>query len=135
MRAQVPGTKHSSTLDRDERPILEAIEHATRVQKLKTDRMARTGPTHRRRLQLQPTVIHGTTKRIYAAWLFIGAGKRHLNIYPCPAVTTEALVEELEVVLARYNVVVEMRRGVQDMNEEVQQEHHIMGELEPLAAA
>ena len=106
MRAKLPETGHSSTFNRHERPILEDIKGATNVRKLKTGRMNWTGPTHRQRLQLRAEEIPGTDKRFYVGLLFTGSGKRHLNVYPMPEVTTEALCQELGAVLERHNVTV-----------------------------
>ena len=107
-RAKLPGTGHSSTFNRHERPILEDIEGAPNVRKLKTGRMDWTGPTHRQRLQLRAVTIEGSRKLIYAGLLLTGSGKRHLKLYPMPGVTTEALCQELGAILDRRGVTVEI---------------------------
>jgi len=107
-RASLPGTDHSSTIHRDEKSILEAIQHAPSVRKLKTGGFTQTGPTPWPRLQLRPATIAGTQKCLYEARLFIGANKRRIKIYPWPTATGDDLVQELEAALARRGVVVEV---------------------------
>ncbi len=106
-RADLPGTDHSTTVDRQERPILEAIQGAPSVRKLKTCGINWTGSTYQKRLQLRPVEIAGTQKQIYEGQLFLGSRKRRIRIYPVPAATMEALCQELGAILDRRGVTVE----------------------------
>jgi hypothetical protein len=103
-RAQLPGTNHSSTFNRQERSILAAIASAPSVQKLKTGRMALTGPTLQQRLCLWVEEIPGTDRRFYVGWLFTGSGKRYVKLYPASEVNGHSLAQELASILARQSV-------------------------------
>jgi hypothetical protein len=113
MRTELPGTDHTSTFNRREKAILEAVQCTPSIKKLKTGRMVRTGPTKQQRLQLRPMALAGTTKQLIEGWLFIGSGKRRLKLYPQPCISLEALRHELAARLERYGVTVEVRENSQ----------------------
>lgn len=111
MRADLPGTKHTKTLERDERAILEGIQRTPGVRKVETLWFTQTGPTHRLRLRLRPALRAGIVEHVLEAFLFIGGGKRLIVIIPEWEVTLEVLAGNLRASLARYDVHVEIMGG------------------------
>lgn len=116
MRAALPGTKHSTSLDRREPAILEAVRRAQGVRKIETMRCEWTGPTRQLRLVLQPTPW-ATVEPVVEGWLFLGSGKRQLIICPEPKLSVRALRQQLAGALRRHGVVVDIR-GEKPMEEE-----------------
>ena len=108
MRAALPGTKHSTSLDRREPAILEAVRCTQGVRKLETMRCQWTGPTRQIRLMLQPTPW-ATAEPIVEGWLFLGSGKRQLIICPEPKLPVRTLGQQLAGALRRHGVVVDIR--------------------------
>ena len=122
MPAALPGTKHSKTLDNRELAIITAIQRAPGVRKVETGPFTSTGPTRQVRLQLRVGAFAGSVQGGVRAWLFIGAGKRHLSICPENGVGLETLKQELGITLAKYRVRVEIRGEEKTMTMDVQQE-------------
>lgn len=119
MRAALPGTKHSTSLDRREPAILEAVRRAQGVRKIETMRCEWTGPTRQLRLELRATPW-ATVELVVEGWLFLGSGKRQLIICPEPELSLRALRQQLAGALRRHGVAVEIRG-------EKRMEEHAMG--------
>lgn len=117
MRAALPGTKHSTSLDRRERAILEAVQSAPSVRKMETSRLRWTGPSLPR-LRLRPTIFAGTVESGVQGWLYLGSAKRLLLISPVRGVSLEALAQELALILVRYGIDVEIVGGETKKEEE-----------------
>lgn len=118
MPAPLPGTKHCSTLDRDERPILEAMRDTPGVRKIETGPFT-AAPSKRRRLRLAPA--HGrTVQPVFIAWLFIGSGKRHVTLCPEHGVALPTVGRALALALARYDVHVEYPQEEQGMEQVIE---------------
>jgi len=108
MRAALPGTKHTTALDRREPTILEDMQHAKGVRKFETMRCEWTGPTRQLRLELQPTPW-ATVEPVIEGWLFLGSGKRQVIICPEPKLPLHALRQQLASALHRHGVEVHVR--------------------------
>lgn len=113
MRAALPGTKHSTILDRREPAIVETIAHTRGVKKLEPSRIAWTGPSPLR-LRLRPGIFSG----VLEAWLHIGCGKRLHLLCPEPGMRLEELRQNLAVALRRFGIKVEVATGGVPMYEE-----------------
>ena len=108
MRAALPGTKHSTTLDRREPAILEAVRRAQGVRKIETMRCEWTGPTREIRLELR-RLPWATVEPVVEGWLFLGSGKRQLIICPEPKLPVHTLGQQLAGALRRHGVTVNIR--------------------------
>lgn len=108
MRAALPGTKHSTSLDRREPAILEAVRRAHGVRKVETMRCEWTGPTRAPRLELQRSPW-ATVNLVIEGWLFLGSGKRQVIICPEPELPLHALRQQLASALHRHGVEVHIK--------------------------
>lgn len=113
MRAALPGTKHSTVLDRRELAIVEAIVHTAGVKKLEPSRITWTGPSPLR-LRLRAGIFSG----VLEAWLYIGCGKRLHLLCPEPGMKIEELAQNLAAALSRFGIKVEITNGGVPMYEE-----------------
>jgi hypothetical protein len=106
MRGAVPGTKHSTILDRQEPAIFLALRQTRGVKKIEPSRIVWTGPSPSR-LRLRAGVFSG----VLEGWLYIGAGKRLCLLCPEPWIEIEELKRNLTMTLTRFGIYVEFIGG------------------------
>jgi len=110
MRRVLPGTRHSSALDRQEPAIIRAIGNTPGVAKVEPLYINWTGTTQTRlRIQDASNLLN---KGMVKAWLYMGPAKRLLLIGLSPLTTLEVVQQSLAVALRRYHVVVQMHQDL-----------------------